>query len=183
MLYRRTQNLNASFYIYSLNWYIWSNCEMWQLKIPAEEVGVRYRRDVQQYSLILIYPYGTLFFKWRKNEGGSKILNWGRGTLRFRVLLCCVNELEYFWALNNFFVCDSKINLKNALDFSALKWTTLQFSLFFKSHRMHKKFWHVVLCKVSHPRSPFSLVCSTVNYLSSLVCFTIFIINFLWLML
>ena len=54
----------------SINWYIWSDCEMWQHIVTAE--GVR-------YLLILIYTYGTQFIKWRKMEGGSKIFNWGRG--------------------------------------------------------------------------------------------------------
>ena len=47
----RTRNLNASVYILSINWYIRSDCEMWQLIVTAEGVGVRYIRDVQQYSL------------------------------------------------------------------------------------------------------------------------------------
>ena len=93
----RTRNLNASVYILSINWYIRSDCEMWQHIVTAEGVGACYRRKVQQCSLRLIYTYGTRFFKWRKNEGGSKILNWGGGTLRFRVLLCCVNELGVFF--------------------------------------------------------------------------------------
>ena len=88
----RTRNLNASVYILSINWYIRSDCEMWQRTVATEGVGARYRCNVQQYLLILIYTYGTQFIKWRKNEGGSKILNWGRGTLRFRVLLCCMRR-------------------------------------------------------------------------------------------
>ena len=99
--HRKTRNLNASVYILSINWYIRSDCEMWQHIVTAEGVGARYRRNVQQYMLILIYTYGTWFIKWRKNEGGSKSLNWGKGTLRFRVFLCCINELEYFWTFNS----------------------------------------------------------------------------------
>ena len=99
--HRRTRNLNASVYILSINWYVRSDCEMRHPIVTAEGVGARYRCNVQQHLLILIYPYGTRFINWRKNEGGSKILNWGRGTLRFRVLLCCVNELEYFWTFNS----------------------------------------------------------------------------------
>ena len=104
MQHWRTQNLNASVYILSINWYILSDCEnseKWQHIVTTAGVGAHYRRNVQQYLLILIYTYGTQFIKWRKNEGRSKILNWGRGTMRFRFLLCCVNELEYFWTFNN----------------------------------------------------------------------------------
>ena len=77
--HRRTRNLNASVYILSINWYIRSNCEMWQhigSLCTAEGVGARYRRNIQQYLLILIYTYGTQLINWRKNEEGSKILNW-----------------------------------------------------------------------------------------------------------
>ena len=72
---------------------------MWQHIVTAEGVGARYRRDEQQYLLILMHTYGTRFIKWCKNEGGSKILNWWRGTFVFCVHLCCVNELEYFWTI------------------------------------------------------------------------------------
>ena len=62
-LYRRTRNLNASVYILGLNWYIQSDCEIWQHKVTAEGVGELYRRDVQQYLLILVYTYGTRVIK------------------------------------------------------------------------------------------------------------------------
>ena len=71
MQHGRTQNLNASVYISSINWYIRSDCEMRQHIVTAEGVGA----IVQLYLLILIYAYGTRFIKWRKNEGGSKIVN------------------------------------------------------------------------------------------------------------
>ena len=78
---------------------------MWQHMVSAKGVCACYRHNVQQYYLlILICTYGTRFIKWRKNEWGSSILNLGRGTLRFRVLLCCVNELEHFWTFNNIFI-------------------------------------------------------------------------------
>ena len=57
--HRRTPNLNASVYIMSINWYIRSNYEMWQHIVTTEWVGARYRCNVQQYLLILIYTYGT----------------------------------------------------------------------------------------------------------------------------
>ena len=75
--HRKTQNFNASVYILSINWYVQSDCEMWQYNeyiITAGWVGARYRRNIQQYLLILIYTHGTQFIKWRKNEGGSKKL-------------------------------------------------------------------------------------------------------------
>ena len=62
--------------------------------------GAHYRRNVQQYLLIMIHRYRTQFIKWRKNLGRSKILSWERGTLRFSVLLCCINELEYLRTFN-----------------------------------------------------------------------------------
>ena len=98
--HRRTQNLNASVYILSINWYIRSDWEMWQHIVAVEEMGARYRHNVQQDLLKLIYMYRTRFIKWRKNEGGSKILNWGRGVMIFCDLPCCINELEYFWTFN-----------------------------------------------------------------------------------
>ena len=95
----RTRNLSASVYILSINWYIWSDFEMGQHIFTAEGVGTCYRRNGQQHLFILIYAYGTRFIKWRKNGGGSNILNWGRGTLRFRVLLCSSMSWSIFGCL------------------------------------------------------------------------------------
>ena len=49
---------------------------MLQHIVTAEGVGARYRRNVQQYLLILIHSYGTGstgFIKCRKNKGVSKM--------------------------------------------------------------------------------------------------------------
>ena len=73
----------------------------WLLVYCAAADVSPYRHNTQQYLLILIDMYGTWFISWHKNDGRSKILNWGRGTLWFCVLLCCVNELEYFWTYNS----------------------------------------------------------------------------------
>ena len=85
--------------------------DMWQHIVIAEGVGARYGRNIQHYLLILIYMYRARFIKWRKNEGGSKILHWGRGTLRFRALLCCVNELDSIFLTFNR-SCSKLISLK-----------------------------------------------------------------------
>ena len=53
--HRRTRNLNASVYILSINWYKQSDYEMWQNIGTAEGAGACYRRNVQQYLLILLY--------------------------------------------------------------------------------------------------------------------------------
>ena len=46
MQHRRTRNLRVSVYILCINWYIQSDCEMWQHIATAEGGGARYRRNI-----------------------------------------------------------------------------------------------------------------------------------------
>ena len=88
---------------------------------PLKDCSAFQRRNVQQYLLLLIYTYGTQYIKWRKNEGGSKILNCGRGTLRFRVLLC--------WSIFGRLIVDRfiklSLNLQWLFCFSSFSWNSV----------------------------------------------------------